>query len=185
MKKEICTPLSAETARTLRCGEQVLISGTIYTARDAAHKRLTELVAQGKPLPLPVAESIIYYVGPAPEKPGQVIGSAGPTTSYRMDAYAPTLLDMGLTGMIGKGKRGREVVEAMKRNGGVYFCAIGGAGALLAQCVEKAEIIAYEDLGAEAIRRLEVKNLPVIVVIDSLGNNLYEKGRESYLKDRK
>lgn len=185
MERKIKAPLSAETARTLRSGDQVLVSGTIYTARDAAHKRLVELAQEGKPLPLPVEESIIYYVGPAPEKPGQVIGSAGPTTSYRMDAYAPTLLDMGLTGMIGKGKRNEEVIEAMKRNGAVYFCAIGGAGALLARCVKKAEIIAYEDLGAEAIRRLEVEDLPVIVVIDSEGNNLYEQGREAYLRERK
>lgn len=184
MEKRIYTPFSAEEARTLVCGEQVLISGIIYTARDAAHKRLVELAAAGKPLPLPVKESIIYYVGPAPAKPEQVIGSAGPTTSYRMDAYAPTLLDMGLTGMIGKGKRGGEVVEAMKRNGAVYFCAIGGAGALLARCVKKSEIIAYEDLGAEAIRRLEVEDLPVIVAIDSKGNNLYVQGREEYLRQR-
>lgn len=181
MEKRIHTPLSAEEARTLACGEQVLISGTIYTARDAAHKRLIELAAAGKPLPLPVQDSIIYYVGPAPAKPGQVIGSAGPTTSYRMDAYAPTLLNMGLTGMIGKGRRSDEVVDAMMRNGAVYFCAIGGAGALLARCIKKAEIIAYEDLGAEAIRRLEVEDLPVIVAIDSRGNNLYVQGREEYL----
>lgn len=184
MEKRIHTPLSAAEARTLRCGEQVLISGTIYTARDAAHKRLVELAAAGKPLPLPVKDSIIYYVGPAPAKPGQVIGSAGPTTSYRMDAYAPTLLDMGLTGMIGKGKRGDNVVEAMKRNGAVYFCAIGGAGALLARCIKKAEVIAYDDLGAEAIRRLEVEDLPVIVTIDSEGRNLYVQGREEYLRQR-
>lgn len=185
MDRIIHTPLSAEEARTLRSGEQVLITGTIYTARDAAHKRLVELVQAGKPLPLPIAESIIYYVGPTPARPGQAIGSAGPTTSYRMDAYAPTLLDLGLTGMIGKGKRSEEVVDAMKRNGAVYFCAIGGAGALLSKCVKKAEVIAYDDLGAEAIRRLEVENLPVIVTIDSNGENLYEKGRETYLNQKR
>ena len=181
MEKRITTPLTLEKTRDLRCGDNVLISGTIYTGRDAAHKRLVELLAQGKDLPLDVKDAIIYYVGPAPAQPGKVIGSAGPTTSYRMDAYAPALLDIGLKGMIGKGKRSPEVIEAMKRNGAVYFGAIGGAGALLAKCIKKAEVIAYEDLGAEAVRRLEVEDLPAVVIIDSQGNNLYEQGRSEYL----
>jgi fumarate hydratase subunit beta len=153
----------------------------IYAARDAAHKRLCQLVKEGKELPLELKDSIIYFVGPTPEKPGRVIGSAGPTTSYRMDAYSPALIALGQTGMIGKGKRGEEVVEAMKTHGAVYFGAIGGCGALLGRCIKKSEIVAYEDLGAEAIRRLEVEDFPVTVVIDSLGNNLYESGKTAYL----
>ena len=182
MEKRITTPLTLEKTRDLHCGDNVLISGVIYTGRDAAHKRLVELLQQGKELPLDVKDAIIYYVGPAPAQPGKVIGSAGPTTSYRMDAYAPALLDIGLKGMIGKGKRAPEVIESMKKNGAVYFGAIGGAGALLAKCIKKAEVIAYEDLGAEAIRRLEVEDLPAVVIIDSEGNNLYEQGRADYLK---
>lgn len=182
MEKRITTPLTLEKTRDLHCGDNVLISGVIYTGRDAAHKRLVELLQQGKELPLDVKAAIIYYVGPAPAQPGKVIGSAGPTTSYRMDAYAPALLDIGLKGMIGKGKRSPEVIESMKKNGAVYFGAIGGAGALLAKCIKKAEVIAYEDLGAEAIRRLEVEDLPAVVIIDSEGNNLYEQGRADYLK---
>ena len=174
-------PLSREDARNLKAGDSCLISGVIYTARDAAHKRLCELVAAGKPLPMDMKDAIIYFVGPTPAKPGQAIGSAGPTTSYRMDAYSPTLIAQGQTGMIGKGKRGPEVVAAMKEFGAVYFGAIGGCGALLSKCIKKAEIVAYEDLGAEAIRRLEVEDLPVIVIIDSYGNNLYESGRKAYL----
>lgn len=181
MSKKITAPMSKETARSLRAGESCLISGTIYTARDAAHKRLCELVAQGKELPLDVENAIIYFVGPTPAKPGQAIGSAGPTTSYRMDAYSPTLISIGLTGMIGKGKRSDEVVAAMKQHGAVYFGAIGGCGALLSKCIKKAEVIAYDDLGAEAIRKLEVEDFPVVVVIDSEGNNLYRFGREEYL----
>ena len=181
MEKKITTPLTIEKTRDLHCGDNVLISGIIYTGRDAAHKRLCELLAEGKELPIDVTDAIIYYVGPAPAQPGQVIGSAGPTTSYRMDAYAPALLDIGLKGMIGKGKRSAEVVESMKKNGAVYFGAIGGAGALLAKCIKKAEVVAYEDLGAEAIRRLEVEDLPAVVIIDSEGNNLYEQGRAEYL----
>ena len=177
-------PLTRAAARSLRVGDSCLISGTVYAARDAAHKRLCELVAQGKPLPFDIADSVIYFVGPTPAKGGQVIGSAGPTTSYRMDAYSPTLIALGQTGMIGKGKRDDEVVEAMKTHGAVYFGAIGGCGALLGKCIKKSEIIAYEDLGAEAIRRLEVEDFPVIVVIDSEGNNLYEIGRESYLSQK-
>ena len=173
--------MTPETARTLKAGDSVLLSGVIYTARDAAHKRLCELAAQGKELPLDVKDSIIYFVGPTPAKPGEVIGSAGPTTAYRMDAYSPTLIRLGLTGMIGKGKRSPEVIAAMKECGAVYFGAIGGCGALLSRCIKKAEIIAYEDLGAEAIRRLEVENFPVVVIIDAEGNNLYETGKQNYL----
>ena len=181
MTKKIQTPLTREAARSLCAGDSCLISGVIYTARDAAHKRLCELVAQGKELPLEIKDAIIYFVGPTPAKPGQAIGSAGPTTSYRMDAYSPTLISIGQTGMIGKGKRSAEVVAAMKEHGAVYFGAIGGCGALLSKCIKKAEIIAYEDLGAEAIRRLEVEDFPAVVIIDSEGNNLYETGRKEYL----
>ena len=180
----ITTPLTREKVRTLKSGDSCLITGVIYTARDAAHKRLCQLAAEGKELPLDVKDAIIYFVGPTPAKPGQAIGSAGPTTSYRMDAYSPTLISMGLTGMIGKGKRGEEVVAAMKEHGAVYFGAIGGCGALLSKCIKKAEIIAYEDLGAEAIRRLEVEDFPAIVIIDSQGNNLYETGRANYLAQK-
>ena len=181
MSISIKTPLTREAVRELKAGDSCLISGVIYTARDAAHKRLCELVAQGKKLPLDVKDSIIYFVGPTPAKPGQAIGSAGPTTSYRMDAYSPTLIEQGLTGMIGKGKRGPEVIAAMKEHGAVYFGAIGGCGALLSKCIKSAEVIAYDDLGAEAIRRLEVEDFPVVVIIDSEGNNLYETGRKAYL----
>lgn len=185
MTIHLTTPLTRDAARALKAGDSCLISGVIYTARDAAHKRLCELVEAGKELPLEIRDSIIYFVGPTPAKPGQVIGSAGPTTSYRMDAYSPTLITQGLTGMIGKGKRGPEVVRAMEEYGAVYFGAIGGCGALLSKCIKKSEIIAYEDLGAEAIRRLEVEDFPAIVIIDSQGNNLYESGRERYLSERK
>lgn len=185
MAIRITAPLSREAARKLKSGDSCLISGVIYTARDAAHKRLCELVAAGKEMPLDVTDNIIYFVGPTPAKPGQAIGSAGPTTSYRMDAYSPTLIEQGLIGMIGKGKRGPEVVQAMKEYGAVYFGAIGGCGALLGKCVKKAEVIAYDDLGAEAIRRLEVEDFPAIVIIDSEGNNLYETGRAAYLAQMK
>jgi fumarate hydratase subunit beta len=181
MEKHIQLPITRETARTIKSGESCLLSGVIYTARDAAHKRLCELLKEGKPLPFDVKDATIYYVGPTPNKPGHVIGSAGPTTSYRMDAYSPAMIEAGETGMIGKGKRGPAVVDAMKRFGAVYFAAIGGAGALLSSCIKKAEIVCYEDLGAEAVRRLEVENLPVVCVIDSEGNNLYETGRNAYL----
>lgn len=184
MAISITAPMTREQARTLKAGDSCLISGVIYTARDAAHKRLCELVAQGKELPLNIENSVIYFVGPTPAKEGQAIGSAGPTTSYRMDAYSPTLIALGQTGMIGKGKRGPEVIEAMKAHGAVYFGAIGGCGALLSKCIKKAEIVAYEDLGAEAIRRLEVEDFPVIVIIDSEGNNLYETGRKAYLAEK-
>ena len=181
---KITTPLTREAVRNLKAGDSCLISGVIYTARDAAHKRLCELAAQGKELPLDVKDSVIYFVGPTPAKPGEVIGSAGPTTAYRMDAYSPTLIELGLTGMIGKGKRNEAVVSAMHEHGAVYFGAIGGCGALLSRCIKKAEVIAYEDLGAEAIRRLEVENFPVVVIIDSEGNNLYETGKRDYLTSR-
>ena len=182
MSRKIHTPLTREEARTLRAGESCLLSGVIYTARDAAHKRLCERLDRGEELPMDIRDAVIYFVGPTPAKPGQAIGSAGPTTSYRMDAYSPKLIRAGLTGMIGKGKRGDEVVAAMKECGAVYFGAIGGCGALLSRCIRKAEVIAYDDLGAEAVRRLEVEDFPVVVVIDSEGNNLYQTGREAYLE---
>ena len=159
-----------------------MISGVIYTSRDAAHKRLVEAHERGEELPYDVRDTIVYYVGPAPAQPGQVIGSAGPTTSYRMDAYSPTMIRLGKRGMLGKAKRSPEVIGAMKEVGAVYFGAIGGAGALLSKCIKKAEVIAYDDLGAEAVRRLEVEDLPAFVIIDSEGNNLYEIGRKEYLE---
>lgn len=183
MEKRITTPLTAEKVKGLKAGDSVLISGTIYTARDAAHKRLVELLDKGEKLPIDVENAIIYYVGPTPAKPGHALGSAGPTTSYRMDSYAPRLLDEGLKGMIGKGLRSKEVVESMKKNTAVYFAAIGGAAALIGKSVKKAELVAYEDLGSEAIRKLEVEDLPVVVVIDYEGNNLYEIGQSEYLRD--
>lgn len=183
--KHIRFPMTREEARSLHSGDSCLITGTVYTARDAAHKRLCELLDAGKPLPFDVKDAAIYFVGPAPAKPGQVIGSAGPTTSYRMDAYSPALIRAGLTGMIGKGKRSVEVVDAMKECGAVYFGAIGGCGALLADRIKSAEIIAYEDLGAEAVRRLYVEDLPVVVVIDAEGNDLYQTGRAAYLNTLK
>ncbi len=173
MEKKIRTPLTKELAKTLHAGDYVYLSGTIYSARDAAHKRLTESLARGEELPLPLENEIIYYLGPTPARPGQVIGSAGPTTASRMDKYAPQLLDLGQTGMIGKGRRSEAVIASMKKNSAVYFAAVGGAGALLSKCIKKAEIIAYEDLGAEAIYKLEVEEFPVIVVIDCEGNSLY------------
>lgn len=175
-------PLGREQAASLTPGQRVLFSGMIYTARDAAHKRLAELVKAGKPLPFPIEDSVIYYTGPGPARPGEVIGPAGPTTSYRMDAYTPALISLGLRGMIGKGKRSKEVVEAMVRYGAVYFGAIGGAGTLLAAHIKAAEVIAFDDLGTEAIRRLVVEDFPAITVIDSRGNSLYESGREEYLR---
>ena len=185
MAVSISLPLTRQAARDLRAGDSCLLSGVIYTARDAAHKRLCELLERGEALPLDVKDSVIYFVGPTPAKPGQAIGSAGPTTSYRMDPYSPMMIAEGQTGMIGKGKRSPEVIEAMKECGAVYFGAIGGCGALLSRCIKKAEVIAYEDLGAEAIRRLEVEDFPVIVIIDSEGNNLYETGRNAYLEQQK
>jgi fumarate hydratase subunit beta len=173
-------PISVEEVESLRAGDRVAISGRIYTARDAAHRRLVELLDAGQALPLPLEGQIIYYVGPSPTPPGRVIGAAGPTTSYRMDPYTPRLLELGLRGMIGKGKRSREVVEAMVKHKGVYMAAIGGAGALMARAVKAARIIAYEDLGPEAVRELTVEDLPVIVVNDTLGNDLYQDGRKRY-----
>lgn len=181
MAISVHAPLSREEAQNLRAGDSCLLSGVIYTARDAAHKRLCELLEAGEKLPIDLTDSVIYFVGPTPEKPGQVIGAAGPTTSYRMDAYSPKLIAQGQTGMIGKGKRGLEVVEAMKQHGAVYFGAIGGCGALLSRCILESEVVAYPDLGAEAIRRLVVKDFPAVVVIDTLGNNLYESGKMAYL----
>ena len=185
MDKRITTPLTEDKVNSLKAGDSVLISGTIYTARDAAHKRLVELLDKGEKLPIDVNNAVIYYVGPTPPKPGKVMGSAGPTTSYRMDAYAPRLMEIGLKGMIGKGLRSKEVVESMIRNKAVYFAAIGGAAALIGKSVKESELVAYEDLGSEAIRKLQVVDLPVIVVIDSQGNNLYEIGKEKYLKSLK
>ncbi len=173
MSLRISPPMKKECVESLKCGDRVLICGKIYTARDAAHKRMVEAIERGEELPFDLREQIIYYAGPTPAKPGRVIGSCGPTTSGRMDAYAPKLIELGLCGMIGKGERNEAVVEAMKKHKAVYFGAIGGAGALIAECVESVEIVAYEDLGTEAIRCLTVKDFPAIVVIDSRGNSLY------------
>ena len=182
MNQHITVPFSGDEAKKLKAGDYVYISGTIYTARDAAHKKMYEAVKEGKELPLSVADNVIYYMGPSPAREGQVIGSAGPTTASRMDKYAPTLLDMGLKGMIGKGKRSQAVIDAIVRNGAVYFAAVGGAGALLSKCITSAEVLAYDDLGTEAIRRLTVKDFPAIVVIDSEGHNLYETAIKDYKK---
>jgi fumarate hydratase subunit beta len=177
------TPLTDRDAEKLKIGDRVLLNGVIYTGRDAAHKRLHDLLQSGKDLPFDIRGQIIYYVGPTPAKPGQVLGSAGPTTSYRMDAFAPALIEKGLKGMIGKGMRSDQVKEAMKRHKAVYFAATGGAGALLAKRVKKAEVVAYDDLGPEAIRRLVVEDLPVIVVNDVQGNDLYVEGAKKYRRD--
>ena len=182
MEKHITLPLTEETARSLHAGDTVYLTGEIYTSRDAGHKRMCEALARGEDLPFDPMNATIYYVGPTPAKPGQVIGSAGPTTSGRMDAYAPTMMSVGARGMIGKGARLPEVVEAMKKYGGVYFGAIGGAGALIAKSIKKCELIAYEDLQSEALRRLWVEDMPLTVIIDSEGRNLYEEGRAAYLK---
>jgi fumarate hydratase subunit beta len=176
----LTTPLSSDDVSGLRAGDRVIISGILYTARDAAHRRLVDLLDQGKALPIPLEGQVIYYVGPSPAPPGKVIGAAGPTTSYRMDAYAPRLMELGLKGMIGKGKRSQEVKEAMMQYKAVYMAAIGGAGALMAQAIKEVEIVAYEDLGPEAIRRIRVENLPVIVVNDTIGNDLYVEGQKLY-----
>lgn len=180
MEKYIKAPLEKEVVETLRAGDYVYITGTIYTARDAAHKRMDETLQEKKNLPIPLKDEIIYYMGPSPAREGMAIGSAGPTTASRMDKYTPKLLDRGLGGMIGKGKRSREVQDAIVRNQSVYFAAVGGAGALLSKCIQKSEVLAYDDLGTEAIRRLTVKDFPVIVVIDCEGNNLYETAIEQY-----
>lgn len=180
MDKYISVPLSDEDATALNAGDYVYLTGIIYTARDAAHKRMYEALEKGEQLPLDMKGNVIYYMGPSPARPGRVIGSAGPTTASRMDKYAPSLLDLGLKGMIGKGKRTQEVRDAIVRNGAVYFAAVGGAGALLSRSIISSEVIAYDDLGTEAIRKLEVKDFPVIVVMDSNGNNLYETAIEKY-----
>jgi len=176
------TPLSDADVEKLKIGDKVLLNGVIYTGRDAAHKRLFDLLMQGKPLPIDLKGQVIYYVGPAPAKPGRPIGSAGPTTSGRMDAYSPKLIEAGLKGMIGKGMRKKEVIEAMKKYKAVYFAATGGAGALLAKAIRKAQVVAYEDLGPEAISRLEVVDFPVTVVNDTRGNDLYAEGMKKYAR---
>ena len=182
MEKHITAPITKETAKSLHAGDYVYVTGTIYTARDAAHKRMYESMHKGEALPIELNGNVLYYLGPSPAREGQIIGSAGPTTSSRMDKYTPEMLDKGLKGMVGKGKRSPEVIEAMKRNGAVYFAAVGGAGALLSKCIKKADVVAYDDLGTEAIRKLEIENLPVIVVIDKDGNNLYETAKEKWKK---
>ena len=180
MEKYISAPLKDETIRELKSGDYVYISGTIYTARDAAHKRMYESMLANETIPMNLENNIIYYMGPSPAREGRPIGSAGPTTASRMDKYAPDLLDLGLKGMIGKGKRSKAVIDAIVRNGAVYFAAVGGAGAILSKCIKKSTVIAYDDLGTEAIRELEVEDLPVVVVIDSDGNNLYETAIKEY-----
>ncbi len=180
MERHIQAPMKREDVKNLKSGDYVYITGTIYTARDAAHKRMFEAIERGEQLPLEIENNIIYYMGPSPAREGRPIGSAGPTTASRMDKYAPTLLDRGLIGMIGKGKRSAAVKDAIVRNGAVYFAAVGGAGALLSKSIKVSEVIAYDDLGTEAIRKLEVQNFPVIVVIDSEGNNLYETSIQEY-----
>jgi fumarate hydratase subunit beta len=180
MEHRINAPFDKEITRQLHSGDMVYISGTIYTARDAAHKRMKETIDRGEALPIDMKESVIYYMGPSPAREGRPIGSAGPTTASRMDKYTPELLDMGLLGMIGKGKRSQEVIDAIVRNGSIYLAAIGGAGALLSKAIIASEVVAYDDLGTEAIRKLTVKDFPAIVVIDSEGNNLYETGINKY-----
>ena len=185
MEYKLTTPVTKEMLAPLKAGDTVLLSGTVYTARDAAHKRLMERLDAGEDLPFELAGSAIYYVGPTPERPGEVIGSAGPTTSGRMDAYSPRLLDLGQSIMIGKGGRNQAVQEAVVRNGGVYLAALGGAGALMAASVEELEVICWEDLGCEAVRRLQVKDFPLTVILDSHGGNLYESGPAAYLNSLK
>lgn len=180
MDKYITAPITREVSRTLRAGDYIYITGIIYTARDAAHKRMDEALAKGESLPIDIEDQAIYYMGPSPAREGRPIGSAGPTTASRMDRYAPKLLDLGLTAMIGKGKRSPEVLDAIIRNESVYLAAVGGAGALLSKCIKSSEVVAYDDLGTEAIRRLEVENLPVIVVADCEGSNLYETAIKEY-----
>lgn len=180
MEKHIQVPLLERDIEELKAGDYVYLTGTIYTARDAAHKRMYDSMKKGEALPIELKGNVLYYLGPSPAREGQVIGSAGPTTSSRMDKYTPDMLDAGLKGMVGKGKRSPEVIEAMKRNHAVYFAAVGGAGALLSKCIQEAEVVAYDDLGTEAIRRLYIEDLPVIVVIDKEGNNLYETAPVAY-----
>lgn len=183
MDKYITAPISKEEAKSLKSGDYVYITGTIYTARDAAHKRMDDTLTRGEALPVDIENQMIYYMGPSPAREGRPIGSAGPTTASRMDKYAPRLLNLGLGAMIGKGKRSQAVIDAIIRNKSVYFAAVGGAGALLSKCIKKSEVVAYDDLGTEAIRKLEVENLPVIVVIDSEGNNLYETAIKEYCEE--
>lgn len=183
MDKYISVPMSPEDVQNLRAGDYVYLSGTLYTARDAAHKRMYDALQEGGALPIDIKDVLIYYMGPSPAREGRAIGSAGPTTSSRMDKYAPTLLDLGLGGMIGKGKRSKEVKDAIVRNQSVYFAAVGGAGALLSRSIIASEVVAYDDLGTEAIRKLEVKDFPVIVVIDSCGNDLYETAVKEYNRE--
>lgn len=180
MDKHIKAPITKEVSRSLHAGDYVYITGTIYTARDAAHKRMDEALSNGENLPINIENQVIYYMGPSPAREGRPIGSAGPTTASRMDKYAPRLLDLGLSAMIGKGKRSKEVLDAVVRNESVYFAAVGGAGALLSKCIKSSEVVAYDDLGTEAIRKLEVENFPVIVVADCEGNNLYETSIKEY-----
>ena len=184
MDRHIKVPLDRNVIKTLKSGDYVYLTGTIYTARDAAHKRMKETLDEGKDLPVQLKDQVIYYMGPSPAREGRCIGSAGPTTASRMDKYAPELLDLGLAGMIGKGKRTKEVRDGIVRNGCVYFAAVGGAGALLSKWIVESEIVAYEDLGTEAIRKLKVENFPAIVVIDSEGNNLYETAIQAYQRKR-
>ncbi|MEN6412785.1 MAG: Fe-S-containing hydro-lyase [Veillonellales bacterium] len=181
-KIRITTPLTEEAARKLKAGDSVLISGIVYSARDAAHKRMVEALDRGEKLPVDLTNQIVYYLGPTPAKPGNPIGSAGPTTSGRMDAYAPKIIEQGLKGMIGKGSRSTAVVDAMKKHGAVYFAAVGGAAALISKCIKKYDVLAYDDLGPEAIAALTVEDFPAIVVIDSEGNNFYEEGQKPYRK---
>lgn len=182
MDKYINVPLERDEAKKLHAGDYVYLTGTIYTARDAAHKRMYEALAEGKEFPIDMQDNVIYYMGPSPAREGRAIGSAGPTTASRMDKYAPSLLNLGLIGMIGKGKRSQDVKDAIVRNGAVYFAAVGGAGALLSRSIKTSEVIAYDDLGTEAIRKLTVENFPVIVVIDAEGNDLYETAIQAYCK---
>lgn len=182
MDRHITAPINKETARSLHAGDYVYITGTMYTARDAAHKRMYEILQKGGELPVDWKDQVIYYMGPSPAREGRPIGSAGPTTASRMDKYAPQLLDLGLGAMVGKGKRSQAVIDAIVRNGSVYFAAVGGAGALLSKCITSAEVVAYDDLGTEAIRKLTVENFPAIVVIDSERNNLYETAIKEYRK---
>ena len=183
MERHITVPVVKEEIQDLRAGDYVYLTGVIYTARDAAHKRMDEALSEGKELPLDIKNQMIYYMGPSPAREGRPIGSAGPTTASRMDKYAPRLLNLGLGGMIGKGKRSQAVQDAIVRNKAVYFAAVGGAGALLSKCIKRADVIAYDDLGTEAIRRLEIEDLPAIVVIDSEGNNLYETAVKEYAEE--
>ena len=183
MERKLTIPATEDELKSLRAGDMIYITGTIYTARDAAHKRMFEALQNGEDLPFDISGNFVYYLGPTPARPGQVIGSAGPTTSSRMDKYTPLLLDQGLKGMIGKGKRSKEVVDSIVKNGAVYFAAIGGLGALLSKRIIASEVIAYDDLGTEAIRKLTVEELPVVVIIDTEGNNLYETAAEDYLKN--